>query len=250
MLTICSRRVVPLLSLLFGGCTLDKSCLGLFYLLSLYLLVAMCLGQITVLPLEDDRLAANPSVDVEHSCGFCLRVTLSTVLVVTHGIFSVGMVHFLGSLDHVKVVRFLLIASEVFDLGTETRDIVELELPFGLENTCCCSSIFLASCCLCGLCLFTITVFILIFLIVMVGFIRCPSHLDGDKLECAVGLDTLPSQKERKVVNHAVSVLASHELDQFRGLFAKRQGVNLLDFVSFLNFRSRGDLCLLNLNQM
>ena len=77
-----------------------------------------------------------------------------------------------------------------------------------------------------------------------------PSHLNCDQLERSVGLNSLSSQEEGKVVDHTVSILASHEFNQFWCLFTERQSVNLLNFVSLLNFGSRGHLRLLNLHQV
>ena len=77
-----------------------------------------------------------------------------------------------------------------------------------------------------------------------------PSHLNCDQLERSVGLNSLSSQEERKVVDHTVSILASHEFNQLRCLFTERQSVNLLNLVSLLNFRSCGHLRLLNLHEV
>ena len=84
----------------------------------------------------------------------------------------------------------------------------------------------------------------------MNGVIWSPTHLNCDQLECSVGLNSLSSQEECKVVDHTVSILASHEFNQFWCLFTERQSVNLLNFVSLLNFGSRGHLRLLNLHQV
>ena len=77
-----------------------------------------------------------------------------------------------------------------------------------------------------------------------------PSHLNCDQLECSIGLNSLSSQEERKVVDHTVSILASHEFNQLRCLFTERQSVNLLNLVSLLNFGSCGHLRLLNLHEV
>ena len=85
----------------------------------------------------------------------------------------------------------------------------------------------------------------------MDGVIRSPAHLDCDQLErAAASLDSLTGQEEGKVVDHSVSVLASHEVDQLRSLLAEGQSVDLLNFVSLLNFGSRGHLRLLNLHEV
>ena len=92
--------------------------------------------------------------------------------------------------------------------------------------------------------------FIFILIILLDRVIWSPSHLNCDQLECSIGLNSLSSQEERKVVNHTVSILASHEFNQLRCLFTERQSVNLLNLVAFLDLRARGHLSLLDLDQM
>ena len=65
--SLSSILTLPMLrSLLLGEAALCESRTSLFYLLLLCLLVAMSLGQLAILSLEDYRLTSNAGVDVEN----------------------------------------------------------------------------------------------------------------------------------------------------------------------------------------
>ena len=95
--------VVVVLVLTFGGSSLSSTriplpllcflllCLAalgegracLLNLLHLYLLIAMHVGQLAIIPLEDDRLASNTRVDVENGRVLWLKVSCT----ITHRVF-------------------------------------------------------------------------------------------------------------------------------------------------------------------
>lgn len=130
--SLSSACSLPLLrSLLLCEAALCECRTSLFNLLLLCLLIAMSMGQLTVLPLEDDRLASNASVDVENGRVLGLKVTCAIAHRVLLSIFV--REYFLGSLDYIQIVGLLLVAAEVLDLGPETCHKVKLQLPFGLE---------------------------------------------------------------------------------------------------------------------
>lgn len=128
MLVVCTN----VLLLLFLSCQgLDHLGLGLLNLLSLVPFIAVSMGNFAVFTLEDNRLVANSSVDVEDHrilAIFIIGTSAHVILILfaTHRI-GVVIVHvaFLRCLDNIQIVWLLLVATEVFYLGSQTGDKVE-----------------------------------------------------------------------------------------------------------------------------
>ena len=117
----CSSCCIFLLRLFALGLErhLSSSLLDLPHLV---FFVGVRVRQLCVASLKDDGLSANTSVNVKH-CRL-----LSTGLNIIF-FFIILIIHTTSVFYDVEISRFLLLTPKVFDLGAQTRDKVELELP-------------------------------------------------------------------------------------------------------------------------